>query len=114
MSCRALGLGIEDSFLAQLANQLAQKNVATIFGQLQFTDANLACRQFYHRNGFISSPDDSALWSRSLAEPLVLPPHVSLTVSGGDEAAAAPPHLGLALQPLTSPALQRNEFALPK
>jgi FkbH-like protein len=115
MSCRALGLGIEDSFLAQLANQLTGKNVMTLFGQLQFTDANLACRQFFSRNGFICTPDNSALWSRALAVPLVLPPHVLLTVSGEEEVAAAPlSHFELALQPLSEAALPQNDFALPE
>jgi len=43
MSCRALGLGIEDSFLAYLANRLARQNVTVMFGQLQPTDANTPC-----------------------------------------------------------------------
>jgi FkbH-like protein len=79
MSCRAFGLGIEDAFLAHLANRLARENVTVMFGQLQPTDANLACRQLYSRNGFTQLETNSILWSRSLAAPLVVPPHDSLT-----------------------------------
>jgi FkbH-like protein len=79
LSCRALGLGIEDAFLAHLAQRLARENATLLLGQLQPTDANTACRQFYSRNGFLQAPDQPVLWSRSLAVPLVLPPHIALT-----------------------------------
>jgi predicted enzyme involved in methoxymalonyl-ACP biosynthesis len=82
MSCRALGLGIEDTFLAYLANRLARQNVTVIFGQLQLTDANNACRQFFSRNGFTLVPENPFLWLRSLAVPFIPPSHVSLTVCG--------------------------------
>jgi FkbH-like protein len=82
MSCRALGLGIEDTFLAYLANRLARENATTMLGQLQPTDANLACRQLYHRNGFVQMRENPILWSRSLAFPLVFPRHISLTPPG--------------------------------
>ena len=87
MSCRALGLGIEDSFLAHLASRLAEKNSPALLGQLQFTEANLACRQLYARNGFVQSSENPALWSRALAAPLVFPPHISLAAPEGDEVA---------------------------
>lgn len=82
MSCRALGLGIEDSFLAYLANRMAGENSAVILGRLQPTDANKACLQFYSRNGFALFPQNPLFWSRSLAAPLAPPAHVSLSVSG--------------------------------
>jgi FkbH-like protein len=79
MSCRALGLGIEDAFLSHLAHQLTQDKAATMLGVLQPTEANLACRQLYSRNGFIQAQDDPSLWSRALALPLASPPHISLS-----------------------------------
>jgi FkbH-like protein len=78
LSCRALGLGIEDAFLAYLAQRLARENATAMLGQLQPTDANLACRQLYSRNGFSQMQDFPVLWSRPLARPLVLPPHIAL------------------------------------
>jgi FkbH-like protein len=78
LSCRALGLGIEDAFLAHLAHRLAQADATMMLGQLQPTEANLACREFYSRNGFMQAQDNSVLWSRLLASPLVLPSHISL------------------------------------
>jgi FkbH-like protein len=78
MSCRALGLGIEDAFLAHIAHRLAREDATTMLGQLQATDANLACRQFYSRNGFIQAQDNPVLWSRPPALPLVFPAHISL------------------------------------
>lgn len=85
MSCRALGLGIEDAFLAYLANRLAGQNEKVMFGILLPTDANAACRRLFSRNGFALSPDNPMFWSRSLAVSLVLPRHVSLTASGVED-----------------------------
>jgi FkbH-like protein len=78
LSCRALGLGIEESFLAALARQLAAEGRASLSGRLVPTDANLACRQVFSRNGFAPVDGNPALWSRSLATPLPLPPHLAL------------------------------------
>ena len=71
MSCRALGLGIEDALLAHIANRLARRKCQIMLGQLQPTDANTACRQFYSRNGFIQAQGNPVLWSRPLALPLL-------------------------------------------
>jgi predicted enzyme involved in methoxymalonyl-ACP biosynthesis len=80
MSCRALGLGLEDAFLAYLANLLADERHEIMLGQLQPTDANIACRPLYSRNGFAQMPGNPYLWSRSLAVPMRGPGHVALTV----------------------------------
>ncbi len=81
MSCRALGLGIEDTLLANIANRLAQQNFRVMSAQLRPTDANTACRHFYRRNGFSQIPDNPVLWSRPLAVSLVPPQHISLALS---------------------------------
>lgn len=89
MSCRALGLGIEDTFLASIANRLARQNAREIIGLLQPTEANLACRTFYSRNGFTQVTAHPLVWRRPLKTYMVPPPHVSLTVSdlaGGEPA----------------------------
>ena len=78
MSCRALGLAIEDAFLAHLGRQLASNGGGVMLGKLLPTDANLACRQLYSRNGFAQVDGDPGLWSRPLAAPFALPVHVSL------------------------------------
>jgi predicted enzyme involved in methoxymalonyl-ACP biosynthesis len=57
MSCRALGLGIEDAFLANLSRQLAVAQWTVLQGKLIPTEANAACREVYRRNGFCPSPD---------------------------------------------------------
>ncbi len=81
MSCRALGLDIEESFLAYLANRLVLENKSTLDGVLLLTDANVACRQFYAANGFTNSPDNPAFWSRELARPFPFPAHISFAES---------------------------------
>lgn len=85
MSCRALGLGIEDAFLAWLSNRLGAANMTQMLGNLQSTDLNAACREFYSRNGFALSAENPTVWSRSLASPLPIPPHVSLSIFDRDE-----------------------------
>jgi FkbH-like protein len=79
MSCRALGLGIEDAFLACIGNRLARNKATMLLARLQPTEANFVCRQFYSRNGFTREEDDSVLWSRPLTSLLALPPHICLT-----------------------------------
>lgn len=78
VSCRALGLGIEETFLAGLARQLAVAGNTSILGRLVPTEANLACRQVFSRNGFAPEPGQPALWSRALATPPSLPVHVQI------------------------------------
>ena len=85
MSCRALGLGIEDSFLAYVSNRLRGGSTTIMLGKLQPTEANIACRQFYGRNGFTQVEDNPVLWSRSLEVPVGFPPHVSFAFSGDEE-----------------------------
>lgn len=79
ISCRALGLGIEDTLVACIADRLAQEGMTTMLGQLRLTEANVACRLLYSRNGFTQLDNKPALWSRPLAIPIVIPPHVSVT-----------------------------------
>lgn len=85
LSCRALGLNIEDSFLAYLASQLLMENESTMEGILRITDANVACRQFFLVNGFTNMPDNPSLWTRALEVPLPFPTHISFTTSGATE-----------------------------
>jgi predicted enzyme involved in methoxymalonyl-ACP biosynthesis len=79
MSCRALGLGLEDAFLAFLGEEKRE----TLFGKLLHTEANMACRPIYSRNGFMPVEGDPNLWRRTSAVPLHRPPHVSLAVVDG-------------------------------
>ena len=81
MSCRALGLGIEEAFLGVLAGQLAAAGHASMAGRLQLTPANVACRQVFSRNGFGPSDRDPAGWTRSLATPPSIPAHLTCAVS---------------------------------
>jgi FkbH-like protein len=81
MSCRVLGLGVEDAFLAYIANQLSHDNETLMLGQLQSTEANIACQQIYDRLGFTATDDTHMLWSRSLALPFLCPAHISLAAS---------------------------------
>jgi predicted enzyme involved in methoxymalonyl-ACP biosynthesis len=61
LSCPELGLGIEETFLAQIAEKLSAKGETTLLGELVPTEANLACRQMYARNGFLQTQSDATL-----------------------------------------------------
>jgi FkbH-like protein len=82
MSCRALGLGIEDALLAHIAHELAQQRATAMFGRLRVTEANFACRSFYRRNGFAPVDHDPQLWSLALALPFPMPAHVCFGARG--------------------------------
>jgi FkbH-like protein len=97
LSCRALGLGIEDAFLAHLAQRLALEKATVMLGQLQPTEANTACRLLYSRNGFVQAQENPILWSRPLALPLVVPPHIALAAPGQER------------EPVTSEGQMRQE-----
>jgi FkbH-like protein len=90
MSCRALGLGVEDAFLAYLARLLADGNNKIMLGQMQPTEANIVCRPLYSRNGFAQVMGNPALWSRPLANPMLCPAHLSLSGSGSEIERHAP------------------------
>lgn len=89
MSCRALGLGIEDAFLAHLSRQLAVAKWTVVLGKLVTTDANMACREVYRRNGFTQPGGDAAVWSRSLLDPLEGPRHVRLVTGPAEKLSAS-------------------------
>jgi FkbH-like protein len=82
MSCRALGLGIEEAFLADLAGRLAGDGMTVMLGRLLPTAANLACRQVYCRNGFALVERNPDLWSRTLTAPFAIPAHITLNAPG--------------------------------
>jgi FkbH-like protein len=75
MSCRALGLGLEDAFLAFLAARIVD---GVLLGKLVHTEANLSCRELYRRNGFQLVEASPIYWGR-LAEPaLAAPDHIRI------------------------------------
>jgi FkbH-like protein len=83
MSCRALGLGLEDALLAYLTTRLADPSSGSLLAKLQRTDANLACREIYSRNGFTQVVQNPIFWARSLENPMSCPGHVSMCVADG-------------------------------
>jgi FkbH-like protein len=92
LSCRALGLGIEEAYLAHLCRQFAPQCTTIMHGKLIPTPANLACQQVYSRNGFVPVDGNSTLWSLPATTPLPRPAHVKLTsdkTPDNAEAAAA-------------------------
>ena len=91
MSCRALGLGIEESLLAFIASRLSREKATVMLGLLQPTEANTACRPLYSRNGFTQVENNPVLWTRPLAPPLTPPPHVTLRTPDGENISPGKP-----------------------
>jgi FkbH-like protein len=85
MSCRALGLGIEDAVLAHLAKQLFADANKVMLGKLLPTETNTACRQLYSRNGFALVEGNPFLWYRLLNSPFPPLAHVTITAVGSDK-----------------------------
>jgi len=77
MSCRALGLGIEETFLAQMGREFAATGFSEMTGKLVPNEANLACRQAYSRNGFVVSQENPQLWVRNSSDSLGIPAHMT-------------------------------------
>jgi FkbH-like protein len=91
MSCRALGLGIEDALLSCIANDVAGQNAGTLIGRLQPTATNAACHSFFSRNGFSQLSGSPVRWSRPLSIPFAPPAHIDLAISGAQSMSAAVP-----------------------
>jgi FkbH-like protein len=81
MSCRALGLGIEEAFVAELGRQLAAAGQGAMTGRLVPTEANVACRHVFRRSGFVPVEGEATQWTRSLATPPPVPAHLALLPS---------------------------------
>ena len=81
VSCRVLGLQLEDAFLAYVVGAEVREG-SSARARLHHTEANMPCRMLYPRNGFTQSVEDGSLWVRSPAEPLRVPAHVTLRAEG--------------------------------
>jgi FkbH-like protein len=54
LSCRVLGREVENLFLKQILNDLKQNGICRIEGIYNTTEKNVAAKDFYTKNGFIS------------------------------------------------------------
>jgi FkbH-like protein len=75
MSCRVIGLDVEIAIVAEALSILSHRGSTSIQAKFTTTDANLLCRELWQQCGFEWT---GGAWWRSLAQPLTLPPHVSL------------------------------------
>jgi hypothetical protein len=62
---------------------LADPHSGILLAKLQPTDANLACREIYSRNGFTQVVENPIFWARSLENPIHCPEHVTMRVTDG-------------------------------
>ncbi len=78
MSCRVIGLGVEDAALSHIAKEQTGQGSDALTGVLIETDANLACRQIFAKNGFVQDASDPTHWARSLVNEMSAPEHIAL------------------------------------
>jgi FkbH-like protein len=88
LSCRVLGLHLEDALVAHLA-AIAQGS-APLRARLLYTEANAPCRSLYGRHGFVQAAEDPTLWIASQAASLRVPEHVKLHADASRQDAKSP------------------------
>jgi FkbH-like protein len=86
MSCRALGLGLEDAFVSHLASRIGGGRI--VLGKLVHSAANAPCRSLFSRNAFVPVADNPAFWALPRGVELSVPAHIALSDAGGSGRAA--------------------------
>ena len=81
VSCRALGLGVEDAFLANLSRELAVAKWTVVLGKLVPTDTNMACREVYRQTVSRSSEGMQGFGPVLFLAPFEAPRHVAITTT---------------------------------
>jgi FkbH-like protein len=77
MSCRVLGLGIEQAVMATLVSIMRKRGNGEIIGQLIHTDVNFPCRPLFSSCGFIQSTDGKH-WMLPATDTPTCPDHVAV------------------------------------
>jgi FkbH-like protein len=81
MSCRVLGRGVEDAFIAHVAATAAERGAGAISGTYRATAKNAQVASFYRKHGFVATADDGASWELDLSGPLPAQP-TWITIGG--------------------------------
>lgn len=76
MSCRVVGLGLENAIIAELAKRLKDSGQTEMSAQFVRTDANHLCTDLYLRAGFAQRDNG---WVRNLEQLPDAPVHVEVT-----------------------------------
>lgn len=74
MSCRVLGRGVEDAFLARLASAAAARGARTLTGTYVATAKNGQVATFFADRGFRPTDDNGTRWELDLTGPLPISP----------------------------------------
>jgi len=67
MSCRVLGRGVEDAFLADLAARAIARGAEIMTGRYVATAKNAQVTTFYADRGFRSTDDNGTCWELDLS-----------------------------------------------
>jgi FkbH-like protein len=79
MSCRVLGRGVEDAFLAHVASSAAAQGAGILKGTFVATPRNAQVESFYRDRGFRQTDDNGTTWELDLTGPRpAVPPWIAI------------------------------------
>ncbi len=79
MSCRVLGLGVEEAVMGTITGRIRDEAGGDIQGRLLRTELNFPCRDLFARCGF---QEADTIWILPDARAVPVPDHVTVTVTG--------------------------------
>ena len=80
MSCRVVGLGIEETALSEINRRLNETGKTSVQAQYIATQSNYLCKAIFEKLGLRSNGD---LWSKSAVPCIPVPTHVRIAVPLG-------------------------------
>ena len=79
MSCRVLGLGVEEAVMGTIIGRVRNDTHGDIRGRLLKTELNFPCRDLFSRCGF---QEGDTFWTLPDTQVVPVPDHVTVTVAG--------------------------------
>jgi FkbH-like protein len=73
MSCRVIGLGVEEAAVAKINQEMIQSKAALLQALLKPSDSNFLCRDLFQKTGFHLTGD---VWTKSAEPCALMPAHV--------------------------------------
>lgn len=81
MSCRTLGMEVENAAISILVNSLRTDGGSAICGGIIETSVNMPCRDLFTKNGFNKAEDSEGLFVLPEGTKSIVPPHISVNLS---------------------------------
>jgi predicted enzyme involved in methoxymalonyl-ACP biosynthesis len=75
MSCRVIGLGVEETAIAEINRFLLESGYNEMYGRFEKSAANDVCKDLFEKTGFIFAAE---LWRKATVPCLTSPAHVKV------------------------------------